>query len=375
MNLVCQPFQGNLGEKLIECLQAPYTSFRFVVAYARASGTGQLGRYMDRFLQNGGAISGSIGIDQRNASQEALLTLLDITSELFVFHNERLDSTFHPKIYLFDNARQAVAFIGSNNLTAGGLYTNYEMAAYSEYDLTVATERAAYQALLDSVAPYFDVENPCCRAADKALIQRLYDSGYILTEPQLLAARAAAHDTQKSGKGAQLFGAKIYRAPAAGGRRWHAAPADVPGEAPQARGFWKKLSGNDVKLSSSPGQIIIPIRFKPFFEPFGNLRQTAAGAMQSERFFSLLFVSPGMDDVLVEHARVILYVPAPNHLRPNQELRFTFRNRKVFNCLQEGDILKFEPSSADEYSFVVTHIPADTEAAESYNKRYDIIME
>lgn len=376
MNIVCQPFGDRLGDRLIECLHAPYQYFKFAVAYAKTSGTDHLIGHMQHFVQNGGTISGSVGVDQQNTSKEALEYLLDVSNELFIFHNERLDSTFHPKLYIFGNAQRAMVFIGSNNLTAGGLYTNYELAAGLEYDLTSDTERTAYQALLERIGPYFDPDNPCCLAADRALLQRLCDDGYVLTEEQLSAnlSRAAA-GVSKTGKGGRMFGASIYQAPAVarGRRQTRTSPVKATGEAIVPSGFWKKMSRNDVSLSSSPGQIIIPIRFKHFFAPFENPQKTDVGATQSERFFNLLFVSSGSEDVLVENARVILYVPASEHPRQNSEIRFTFRNRAVFGRLREGDVLKFENATAEEYAFVVTHIPADMAGA--YEKRYGTIAE
>ena len=332
MHIISQPFDGGIGACLLECLRGDYHSFRFAVAYARTSGTDILLEPMRRFVRRGGRVSASVGLDQKHTSGKALESLLTLAAPLYVFHNELPNATFHPKLYLFEGEGKAVAFIGSNNLTVGGLATNYELAVRLDYDLTQETEQAAYRELLDGIAPYFE-PGPCCLPVDAALLARLYAQSYIRQEEDEPARAAGAKRTEP-----------IFGSPASGtvaeGRRRSGAPTLQLAKGPA--GFWKRLSRNDVSVSSSPGQIIIPIQFKDFFEPFANPQQTPAGATQSERFLDLCFRSPDGTEVLVENARAILYIPAPNHPRQNREIRFTFRNRSVFNQLREGDVLKFE---------------------------------
>jgi len=81
------------------------------------------------FLRNGGHLSIVVGIDLKNTTREGLQALLDLEqfgrSETFVYHNEA-GSIFHPKVYLFRNTTEARLIVGSNNLTASGLYVNVE---------------------------------------------------------------------------------------------------------------------------------------------------------------------------------------------------------------------------------------------------------
>jgi hypothetical protein len=115
-----------------------------------------------------------------------------------------------------------------------------------------------------------------------------------------------------------------------------------------ASGFFKRLSNNDVSLTSSPGQMIIPIQFLDFFpdltvqkdeSPTGGPRQLAAE-------FQVTFVDGAFSKTVL--ARVIYYEPAITHPRPNAEIRFTFRDREVLGRLSADDVLRFE-SDGERY--------------------------
>ncbi len=120
--------------------------------------------------------------------------------------------------------------------------------------------------------------------------------------------------------------------------------------------FWKKLSDNDVSLTSSPGQIQIPKQYYNRLPTFVNQEIKPNGASQEESFFDLLFIDSIGNQVPVLNARAIYYTPAPTHPRQNQEIRFTFRNRDVFTLLEARDILVFEDTIITGYSFIVRQI-------------------
>ena len=127
MNLIHQPFQNSIGFSLIDMLQSKkYTEFRFIVAYAKTSGVNRILPYMKEFKENGGAIKAVVGIDQSNTSYEALISLNKICDELYVYHTENLMRTFHVKAYYLGGADTNWLAVGSNNFTAGGLFSNYE---------------------------------------------------------------------------------------------------------------------------------------------------------------------------------------------------------------------------------------------------------
>ena len=150
---------------------------------------------------------------------------------------------------------------------------------------------------------------------------------------------------------------------------------DAEENARQSKSFFKHLSKNDVDLKSSPGQIIIPIEFKSFFEPLSEPQTTNAGAKQSERYFNIQYENSGE---VVENARVIFYVPSPQAPRKNSELRFAIRNREIFKTFEQGDILIFSLAPQNKYSpflFTVKRIPRDDPDASNYTERFSWISD
>ena len=125
-----------------------------------------------------------------------------------------------------------------------------------------------------------------------------------------------------------------------------------------------------VSATSAPGQIIIPISLRDFFPDFVNAETKANGARQEECFFDLLFVGSAGRNIPVHNARAILYIPAPNHPRPNQEIRFTFRNKDVFSLLQAGDILVFEETPDLDTPFIVKQIKITDAEYSNYSGRF-----
>jgi len=83
-------------------------------------------------------------------------------------------------------------------------------------------------------------------------------------------------------------------------------------------GFFKALSANDVSPKDSPGQIIIPISFLPFFGQLTVQKDESAvgGPRQEHAEFSVDFID-GTFQQTVPTARVILYEPATSHKRKN----------------------------------------------------------
>lgn len=56
-----------------------------MVAYAKTSGVNRLLPYMRQFKENGGTIKAVVGIDQGNTSYEALISLLSVCNELYIY--------------------------------------------------------------------------------------------------------------------------------------------------------------------------------------------------------------------------------------------------------------------------------------------------
>lgn len=135
MIMLNQPFNGQLGELLCEKLSHPLghaASFTMFSAFAKNSGVLRLKPALEYFKHAGGYITAFIGVDAHGTSYEAVLNLFELCDELYIVHSERPASTFHSKIYKLTNDGDTWIAVGSNNLTGGGLWTNFESAVCFE---------------------------------------------------------------------------------------------------------------------------------------------------------------------------------------------------------------------------------------------------
>lgn len=126
MILLSQPFDGQLGEYLLEAFESSeFEKLSVVVAFAKNSGVLRLRESMRKFRENGGELHFYVGLDMNGTSYEALVNLLAVATTLRVIHDEN-GQTFHTKLYNFEAPERSVLIVGSHNFTAGGLWSNFE---------------------------------------------------------------------------------------------------------------------------------------------------------------------------------------------------------------------------------------------------------
>ena len=89
-----------------------------------------------------------LGIDLGGTSREVLAELLEWDIDVRIVKHRIPRHTFHPKLYLFEWTDRATVIIGSNNMTEGGFFGNYECAARITYLLPKETK--ALRAFEDS---------------------------------------------------------------------------------------------------------------------------------------------------------------------------------------------------------------------------------
>lgn len=372
MRLFNQPRGGELGAELEDNLASSEFDILYIMAaYARRSGVSRLKPYLERFSDGGGEIQIVVGIDQNNTSKQALEGLLPVCDELYTYHSESLTQTFHPKVYALENiGEQSIVYVGSNNLTAGGLFTNYELCARQEYQLSDEDDNEEFQDFISIFESYSDPESEMCRILDSEEIDNLMEGGYLKDEESSMSGlsdRASKVEERPS-----LFGSEHFEPPEV-----EVVSPEIEGVAkPQitAEGFWKKLSQNDVSTTSSPGQIIIPKKFLGYFPPLTDWEITSSGARQADAYFNVLFGVEDDDPIRINNVRVIHYVPAPDHPRPNDEVRFTFRDRDVLRRLDEDDLLVFRQTEDPQVWFSIEVLsPGSREYEEYGDGRYDSI--
>lgn len=206
MSIINQPFQGQLGDILIAELKNGYTNFTIFSAFAKNSGVLRLKESVENFKSGGGYVKAFIGIDLDGTSYEALLNLFSLCDELYVIHSENFSTTYHSKIYLLENSSTAWCAIGSNNLTGGGLWTNFESCSIRSYDLL--TEKNELENIYSIMKKYSDTDYLCSTQITSIDdINTLLETNYISKEvSQKLENISKRVSQKKKQKRNSLFG-------------------------------------------------------------------------------------------------------------------------------------------------------------------------
>jgi HKD family nuclease len=208
-----------MGDLLVENLYgAKWTLFRAAVAFVKKSGVKHIKAALQNFLTQGNAKI-SAGIDHAGTSKEGLSELMEALGtkgEGWVFHNDEGRCTFHPKVYLFENATSAECFIGSGNLTEGGLYTNYEAFAQIRLEKGIGDDRKTLAQLHKILDTWTDSSQGMALKLTTALIQELVDKGFVPTEALIAQVtdetEAKVRGGAKEARGKSPFGSKPVQA-------------------------------------------------------------------------------------------------------------------------------------------------------------------
>lgn len=190
---ICQP-GTELGNEISELLNsdAVYSRIVFVSAFTALRTILRLRERLLAHMEGGANLCFVIGIDIGGTSREVLEELLRWNCETFVFHNTIARATFHPKVYLFETATSATIFIGSNNLTDGGFYTNYEAA--TRYDFDLPADAVEYENTLRPLNQFLNLRGATVRQLDAHLIWTLVARGEVPSEAE--ARKHRSHQTQ-----------------------------------------------------------------------------------------------------------------------------------------------------------------------------------
>lgn len=213
MPIINQPFQGQLGNLLIEELNSDYHSFIIFSAFAKNSGVLRLKTALQKFKESGGKIKAFIGIDLDGTSYEALLNLFSLCTELYVIHSENFSTTYHSKLYLLENSSKAWCAVGSNNLTGGGLWTNFESCSIHTYHLP--NEKNELNNIYSIMEKYIDPNYSCSTKISSVCdIDTLFNANYISKEVTqkigAISKRISLKDKQRKNS---LFGSEKVQIP------------------------------------------------------------------------------------------------------------------------------------------------------------------
>lgn len=190
--VINQPLNGNLGDYLISCLEdADFDIANIIVAFAKNSGVLRLKPALEQFKARGAEINIFVGIDLDGTSYEALISLSKLADKLYVVHTES-DQTFHSKVYNFKKKDRSIVVVGSNNLTAGGLWTNLESCSIEQLDLSEQSDRSV-QCQIDSyISDITEMQGLSMEIKCQEDIEALLEAGYVSKEAKTRIRRESA---------------------------------------------------------------------------------------------------------------------------------------------------------------------------------------
>jgi hypothetical protein len=198
INTVSQP-ETQLGNEIGELLEQEivYPRIVFVSAFVALSTILRLRERLLGQVQDGANLRFTVGIDFGGTSREVLEELLRWDCETFVCHHPSPRATFHPKVYLFESATTATLFIGSNNLTDGGFYSNYEAA--TRYDFDLPADEAEYERLVRPLEPFLEPQGATVQQLNVALIATLLARGELPSDAEERQRRRAQRAARRVG--------------------------------------------------------------------------------------------------------------------------------------------------------------------------------
>ncbi len=215
-----------MGDILVENLSdGQWIIFRAAVAFVKTSGVKHIKTALHNFLAHGNAKI-SAGIDHAGTSKEGLSDLLEALGtkgEMWIFHNSQGRHTFHPKVYLFENATCAECFIGSGNLTEGGLYTNYEAFVQIRLDKGCVADQELLIRMNRILDTWTDPSQGMALKLTPGLIEELVGKGLLPTEAQIAQVKVEGQSkicgSAKDGWGNSPFTSKsVPAAPRVAGK-------------------------------------------------------------------------------------------------------------------------------------------------------------
>ncbi len=172
-----------IGNHLMTFLNdGSFHSFTGISAFASKSGIAGLARHIENVRKGFEKMTLIVGVDYQGTSKEALIEILNLNIESYVFYQPEPNAIFHPKIYLFEGEKTVKLIIGSSNLTGRGLFVNVENSLLIEFD---TTDKEGCS-LLDELKAYYQnilsLKDPNLFKLDNELIDYLTAEGIVPDE-------------------------------------------------------------------------------------------------------------------------------------------------------------------------------------------------
>jgi HKD family nuclease/transposase-like protein len=216
LDIVLQPSNAIMGEIIKDLLSSEnpfYDKVWLVSAFANAKAVQRIAPNILEAKIRGVNINIVVGFDVKSTSAEALKLVDSLEVNSILVHNARGGHTFHPKIYLFEaTGLRADLFIGSNNLTDGGLYTNYEASTRIIYEFPSDYEQ--YSQFFTSLDVYLNPKGSTAQILTDDLIEILVERGDLATEKEIRKFQhVTLRSNDKTGIPKSPFGIEKIRRP------------------------------------------------------------------------------------------------------------------------------------------------------------------
>ncbi len=253
-SVVLQPSSIKMGEIINELLSSQdpfYNRVWLISAFANARAIERLSENIFASKNRGAQISIIVGFDVKSTSAEALQSINSLGVNSTLVHNARRGHTFHPKIYLFEStATKAVLFVGSNNLTDGGLYTNYEASTKTSFNFP--QDDIGYAEILLSLDRYLHPQGNTAQVLSSELIDILVRRGEVPTEREVAEnQRQSLRARDRSDAPTSPFGVEIINRPSHARRQTITSGIDQTNRAGQPI-----LAPNESSLQNSAGDLV-----------------------------------------------------------------------------------------------------------------------
>jgi hypothetical protein len=182
IKVLMQPYRGSTSAAQTFITTAleddAVTDVLMVVAWLRASGLSVLVPGLQALRSRGGRSRLLFGIDLEGTSRQGVAIARRQFTTIHAVHDPS-GRTFHPKLYLATGKDVGYALIGSNNLTAGGLWHNYEAALMATFD------PRQDQQIADGIRGYARrvlSDRPICKRVTQDVLDRLLAEGFLADE-------------------------------------------------------------------------------------------------------------------------------------------------------------------------------------------------
>jgi len=192
---IAQP-EHQLGRILTALLDAEPNKAVFVSAFV---GIQTLMRMKDQVIalrEKPSDVRFVIGIDLGGTSQDVLRELLNWNVEVLIVKHRIAGHTFHPKLYVFQWDDKAEIIIGSNNITEGGFFGNYEGAARITYKLP--GDLAEFETACAALRPFIHPDGPVVYYLTEEFLRELIGRSQVPTEAE--ARRRRRITSRQTGK-------------------------------------------------------------------------------------------------------------------------------------------------------------------------------